>query len=56
VLGIAGVGVVVAGGSGFARGYLIGLVAAAALVLCGALTGARTLPGPPRRALPAARA
>jgi MFS family permease len=49
VLGIAGVGVVVAGGqgvAGFARGYVVGLAAAAALVLCGALVGARTLPGP----------
>lgn len=46
VLGIAGVGVVVTGASGFARGYVIGLCVAAALVLCGALIGALTLPGP----------
>ncbi|MEJ3750135.1 MFS transporter [Actinomycetes bacterium KLBMP 9797] len=49
VLGIAGVGVVVAlvgDGVGFATGYTAGLVAAAGLVLCGALLSLRTLPGP----------
>jgi len=45
VLGIAGIGVVVAGGPGIARGYVIGLAAAAVLVAGGALIGARTLPG-----------
>ena len=44
VLGIAGIGVVVAGGN-LARGYPIGLVLAAALVLLGAVLGARLLPG-----------
>lgn len=41
VLGVSGVGFVVAAG-----GYPLGLAAAAALVWCGALVGARTLPGP----------
>ena len=44
VLGIAGIGVVVAGGN-LARGYPIGLVLAATLVLLGAVLGARLLPG-----------
>jgi len=46
VLGIAGVGVVVAARGDLAGGYRLGLVVAAALVWVGALIGARTLPGP----------
>jgi MFS family permease len=45
VLGIAGVGVVVTAAGGPARGYPLGLAAAAVLVLCGAAIAARTLPG-----------
>jgi MFS family permease len=46
VLGIAGVGVVVAAHGDLAGGYRLGLCAAAALVWLGMLIGARTLPGP----------
>ena len=45
VFGIAGVGVAVAYGGDFAGGYRLGLAVAAALVWCGAIIGARTLPG-----------
>ena len=45
VLGIAGVGAVVAASGDLAGGYRLGLAVAAALVAAGALIGARTLPG-----------
>jgi EmrB/QacA subfamily drug resistance transporter len=46
VLGIAGVGVVVAAHGDLAGGYRLGLCVAAALVWLGVLIGARTQPGP----------
>jgi MFS family permease len=46
VLGIAGVGVVVAAHGDLAGGYRLGLCVAAGLVWLGVLIGARTLPGP----------
>ena len=45
VLGVGGLGVLVSAGHGLARGYPLGLAAAAALALAAAYVGARTLPG-----------
>jgi MFS family permease len=45
VLGVGGIGVLVSAGHGLARGFPLGLAAAAVVALIGALAGARTLPG-----------